>query len=149
MPFENYFYLFCFVSLGNDCGALRAAHAGIALSDAEASAVSPFTSKTKAPTSAVDIVKEGRAALATSFANYKFLITYGFCFVIIKLTGNWYGTNMSNFCYLFLDAIVSTTVSYAMTLCKPLNTLSDIRPTSSLLGPITMSSEIGSIIFSW
>lgn len=32
---------------GNDCGALRAAHAGLALSDAEASLVSPFTSTTK------------------------------------------------------------------------------------------------------
>lgn len=32
---------------GNDCGALRAAHAGLALSDAEASLVSPFTSRTK------------------------------------------------------------------------------------------------------
>lgn len=28
---------------GNDCGALRAAHAGVALSEAEASVVSPFT----------------------------------------------------------------------------------------------------------
>jgi len=32
---------------GNDCGALRTAHAGIALSEAEASVVSPFTSKDK------------------------------------------------------------------------------------------------------
>ena len=32
---------------GNDCGALQAAHAGLALSDAEASLVSPFTSKAK------------------------------------------------------------------------------------------------------
>jgi P-type E1-E2 ATPase len=32
---------------GNDCGALRAAHAGMALSEAEASVVSPFTSRTK------------------------------------------------------------------------------------------------------
>jgi hypothetical protein len=30
----------------NDCGALKAAHAGIALSDTEASVASPFTSKT-------------------------------------------------------------------------------------------------------
>ena len=35
---------------GNDCGALRAAHAGLALSDAEASLVSPFTSTTKSVT---------------------------------------------------------------------------------------------------
>jgi hypothetical protein len=32
---------------GNDCGALRSAHAGLALSEAEASVVSPFTSKSK------------------------------------------------------------------------------------------------------
>lgn len=32
---------------GNDCGALRTAHAGIALSEAEASVVSPFTSQDK------------------------------------------------------------------------------------------------------
>ncbi len=29
----------------NDCGALKAAHAGIALTDSEASVASPFTSK--------------------------------------------------------------------------------------------------------
>ncbi len=32
---------------GNDCAALQAAHAGLALSDAEASLVSPFTSNNK------------------------------------------------------------------------------------------------------
>jgi P-type E1-E2 ATPase len=31
----------------NDCGALKAAHVGLALSDAEASVVAPFTSKKK------------------------------------------------------------------------------------------------------
>lgn len=32
---------------GNDCGALRTAHTGVALSEAEASMVSPFTAKNK------------------------------------------------------------------------------------------------------
>lgn len=131
---------------GNDCGALRAAHAGIALSEAEASAVSPFTSKSKMPTSVIDLVKEGRASLATSFANYKFLITYGFCFVTAKLTMNWYGVLMSNWCFFTMDAIIATTVSYVMTLTKPLDTLSTIRPTSSLLGPITVASETGTVV---
>ena len=60
---------------GNDCGALRAAHAGVALSEAEASVVSPFTAGTKSVRSVVDLLREGRCALATSFAGYKFLIT--------------------------------------------------------------------------
>jgi P-type E1-E2 ATPase len=31
----------------NDCGALKASHVGLALSDAEASVVAPFSSKKK------------------------------------------------------------------------------------------------------
>ena len=60
----------CAETGSNDCGALRAAHTGIALSEAEASVVSPFTSKTKSIASVVDLLKEGRASLATSFAGY-------------------------------------------------------------------------------
>ena len=62
---------------GNDCGALRSAHAGLALSEAEASVVSPFTSSTWSIRSVVDLVREGRAALATAFGSYKFLVIYG------------------------------------------------------------------------
>eukprot|EP00644_Phytophthora_capsici_P009380 jgi/Phyca11/563883/estExt2_Genewise1.C_PHYCAscaffold_130310 len=62
---------------GNDCGALRFAHVGVALSDAEASVVSPFTSKAKTIQSVVDLCREGRCSLATSFASVKFLIVSG------------------------------------------------------------------------
>jgi hypothetical protein len=55
----------------------QVAHAGIALSDAEASVVSSFTSRSKSCASVVDLLKEGRAALHTNFAAYKFIITYG------------------------------------------------------------------------
>ena len=70
---------------GNDCGALRRAHVGLALSDAEASLVSPFTSGSKSCMSCVDLLREGRGALATSFASYKFLMQYGTAFSSIKL----------------------------------------------------------------
>ncbi len=40
---------------GNDCGALKAAHVGIALSDAEASLVAPFTSLDKSITSVTQV----------------------------------------------------------------------------------------------
>lgn len=46
---------------GNDCGALRAAHVGIALSDAEASVVSPFTSQDKSVRTTISLkVREGK-----------------------------------------------------------------------------------------
>ncbi|KAJ2551479.1 hypothetical protein GGH95_005916, partial [Coemansia sp. RSA 1836] len=50
---------------GNDCGALRAAHVGIALSDAEASVVSPFSSANRSIMSCVELLRESRAGLAT------------------------------------------------------------------------------------
>jgi cation-transporting ATPase 13A3/4/5 len=62
---------------GNDCGALKTAHVGVALSDAEASTVSPFTSLDKNITSVVEVLKEGRCALASAFASYKYMIMYG------------------------------------------------------------------------
>ena len=62
---------------GNDCGALKIAHVGVALSDAEASIVSPFTSIDKSIESVVHIIREGRCALASAFASYKYIIIYG------------------------------------------------------------------------
>lgn len=128
---------------GNDCGALRTAHVGIALSDAEASVVSPFTSKTKKVTSVHDLLREGRCALVTSFAGYKFLITYGQIFSVVKLCCLGMGVILCNLDYLMFDAIIVMSMTYCMTLTKPLEQLPPHRPTSSLLGPITAGSIIG------
>ena len=62
---------------GNDCGALKVAHVGIALSDAEASMVAPFTSLDKNIKSVTQVLKEGRCALASALASYKYMIIYG------------------------------------------------------------------------
>jgi cation-transporting ATPase 13A3/4/5 len=133
---------------GNDCGALKAAHAGLALSEAEASIVSPFTSSTKSPQSVVDLLKEGRASLATSFSNYKFLITYGQLFSIVKLASFYYGVLMSLLGYFFIDGLAITTLCYTMTLSRPVEKLSKLRPTASLLGPITVASSLGMSVIS-
>lgn len=69
--------IFYFAKGGNDCGALKTAHVGIALSDAEASIVSPFTSLDKTISSVVEVLREGRCALASALASYKFMILYG------------------------------------------------------------------------
>lgn len=59
---------------GNDTGALKTAHVGIALSDAEASMVAPFASLDKDIRSVLDVLKEGRCALASAIATYKYMI---------------------------------------------------------------------------
>jgi cation-transporting P-type ATPase 13A2 len=57
----------------NDCGALKAADVGIALSEAEASVAAPFTSQGPDIRCVTQIIKEGRAALVTSFSCFKYM----------------------------------------------------------------------------
>ena len=56
--------------------ALKAAHAGISLSEAEASVASPFTSKVPNITCVPKVIMEGRAALTTSFSVFKYMALY-------------------------------------------------------------------------
>ncbi|CEG45877.1 p-type atpase (p-atpase) superfamily [Plasmopara halstedii] len=128
---------------GNDCGALRFAHAGVALSDAEASVVSPFTSKSKTIESVVDLCREGRCSVATSFASVKFLIIYGLIGSVLRLFMYYHAINLSQWCWILIDGFMLVGCSYVITLSKPLNELKKTRPTSSLIGPTTLSSILG------
>ena len=60
----------------NDCGALKAADVGISLSDAEASVAAPFTSRQFDISCVPKLIREGRAALVTSFCCFKFMSLY-------------------------------------------------------------------------
>jgi cation-transporting ATPase 13A2 len=60
----------------NDCGALKQADAGISLSEAEASIAAPFTSKVQDISCVITLLREGRAALTTTFQAFKFIILY-------------------------------------------------------------------------
>jgi cation-transporting ATPase 13A3/4/5 len=57
----------------NDCGALKAADVGVSLSEAEASVAAPFTSRTPDISCVVEIIREGRCALVTSFSCFKYM----------------------------------------------------------------------------
>ena len=56
--------------------ALKAAHAGMSLSEAEASVASPFTSKVPNITCVPKVIMEERAALTTSFSVFKYMALY-------------------------------------------------------------------------
>ncbi|XP_069105688.1 polyamine-transporting ATPase 13A3-like [Argopecten irradians] len=62
----------------NDCEALKAAHVGISLSEAEASIAAPFTSSIPHIECVYTVIREGRAALTTSFACFKYMALYSF-----------------------------------------------------------------------
>ena len=128
---------------GNDCGALRTAHVGVALSEAEASVVSPFTADTKSVASCVDLLREGRGSLATSFASYKFLIIYGQLFSTIKLISYYFGVLIAPMAYFTIDGGAVLFLSYFMTRSEPKGYLAKERPSSSLLSNVTIASVCG------
>ncbi|OZJ03469.1 hypothetical protein BZG36_02723 [Bifiguratus adelaidae] len=91
----------------NDCGALREAHVGLALSEAEASIVSPFSSSNRSVWSAVELIRQGRAALATSFSGYKFLILYSQILIMCKCFTLYYSLAFNQNTFLFMDAWIA------------------------------------------
>ena len=60
----------------NDCNALKTADVGLSLSEAEASIAAPFTSKIPDISPMIRLLREGRAALVTSFAAFKYIELY-------------------------------------------------------------------------
>ncbi|KAI4142592.1 MAG: hypothetical protein LQ341_003165, partial [Variospora aurantia] len=60
----------------NDCGALKAADVGISLSEAEASIAAPFTSRVFDISCVPEVIRQGRAALVTSFCCFKYMSLY-------------------------------------------------------------------------
>jgi len=127
----------------NDCGALKTAHVGIALSDSEASIVAPFTSLDKSITSVSELLREGRCALASALASYKYMIMYGQIETINQLINAYFRITFTEWCWVFMDGIWTITLAFSLPLSRPERKLATTRPTSSLLGPHTLSSALG------
>ncbi|KAI9149873.1 hypothetical protein H9P43_010052 [Blastocladiella emersonii ATCC 22665] len=134
---------------GNDCGALNAAHVGVALSEAEASIVAPFSSKTKSVRSCVDLIAEGRAALASSFAGFKFLIMYGMTMSSFCLVQYYFSVVLPQWVWIYIDGIIVVSTIYALTQAKALKHLEPRRPTAQLLGPQTILSILSQAAVNW
>ena len=69
----------------NDCGALKVAHAGISLSSTEASVAAPFTSQNQDIDCVANLILEGRATLVSTYASFKYNISYCFVSLIVVL----------------------------------------------------------------
>ncbi|XP_033763720.1 LOW QUALITY PROTEIN: probable cation-transporting ATPase 13A3 [Pecten maximus] len=107
----------------NDCGALKTAHAGISLSEAEASVASPFTSKTPNIECVPTLIREGRAALTTSFGIFKYMCMYSLVMFTTITILYWKNANMSDFQFLYIDMILLTTLSITFSWSGPYHKL--------------------------
>eukprot|EP00934_Nitzschia_sp_Nitz4_P006580 Nitzschia sp. Nitz4//scaffold131_size63436//29849//34134//NITZ4_006274-RA/size63436-processed-gene-0.102-mRNA-1//1//CDS//3329535265//6570//frame0 len=131
---------------GNDAGALKAAHVGLALSDSEASIVAPFTSLDKDITAVLTLLKEGRAALASTMSTFKYIILYGQVSSYNQLILYTMGVSLSDWMWFFIDGVWTVLFSLTLPLALPAEKLSKNRPTGSILGRDTVASVVGILI---
>lgn len=158
LEIQNLGFFVAFAGDGaNDCGALKAAHAGISLSEAESSVASPFTSKNPTIACVPTVIREGRCALATSVAIFKFMAAYSlvqFASVLILYTID---SNLTDFQFLYIDLFMISvfafffgrTSSFDGPLAKeaPLNSLLTVTPIASLF--IHLVLAIGFQMIGW
>ncbi|ELU12635.1 hypothetical protein CAPTEDRAFT_90245 [Capitella teleta] len=130
----------------NDCGALKTAHAGISLSEAEASVASPFTSKTPNIECVLAVIREGRAALTTSFGVFKYMALYSLIQFISVLILYTMETNLGDWMFLYIDLVITTTIAVLMGHTAAYPHLVARRPAGSLVGPSNLISIITHII---
>ncbi|KAJ2779378.1 hypothetical protein H4R18_004046 [Coemansia javaensis] len=134
---------------GNDCGALRAAHVGLALSDAEASIVSPFASSDRSIMACVELLVQGRSAQATSFASYLYLILYGQTLTLVKVFTFYFSNTVSTSTWILIDAFINTGMSACVACSKPARRLARWRPTARILGPQVLATALGTVAINW
>lgn len=127
----------------NDCGALKAAHTGISLSDTESSVASPFTSRETNISCVLTVIREGRAALVTSFGIFKYMAAYSLTQFISVMLLYSIESNLTDIEFLYIDLFIISifafffgrTEAYEGPLVKmaPLNSLISTSPIISLI----------------
>ncbi|OQV13862.1 putative cation-transporting ATPase 13A3 [Hypsibius exemplaris] len=130
----------------NDCGALKAAHAGISLSEAEASVASPFTSSRNTIECVPTVIKEGRCALVTSFGIFKYMALYSMVQFVAVLILYEKRTILADMHFLYLDMVITTIVAVLMGYTKPYDRLVSHRPHGSLMAPSMIVSIFSQMI---
>ncbi|KAK6465062.1 cation translocating P-type ATPase [Scheffersomyces coipomensis] len=119
----------------NDCGALKAADVGISLSEAEASVAAPFTSRKFEISCVLDVIKEGRSSLVTSFSCFKYMSLYSAIQFITVTILYKRGTNLGDFQFLYIDLILILPLAIFMSWSKPFPQIISKRPTANLVSP--------------
>lgn len=130
----------------NDCGALKVAHAGISLSEQEASVASPFTSQITNIQCVPELIKEGRAALVSSFAVFKYVTLYAMIQFVCLLLLFWQLKIVGLYQYLIQDVGITILVTLTMSLSHAYPKLAPYRPPAQLISPPLLLSVIFNVL---
>ncbi|GAA5905972.1 putative acid anhydride hydrolase [Sporobolomyces salmoneus] len=130
----------------NDCGALKAADVGLSLSEAEASVAAPFTSRQPDIRCFLEVIKEGRASLVTSFSCFKFMALYSLIqFTTVSLLYA-IASTLGDFQFLYIDLALILPIAVTMGRTEPFPRIHPKRPTANLISKKVLTSLIGQIV---
>ncbi|GAA5825204.1 hypothetical protein JCM11251_006142 [Rhodosporidiobolus azoricus] len=130
----------------NDCGALKAADVGLSLSEAEASVAAPFTSRQPDIRCFLEVIKEGRASLVTSFSCFKFMALYSLIqFTTVSLLYA-IASTLGDFQFLYIDLALILPIAVTMGRTEAFSRIHPKRPTANLISKKVLSSLIGQIV---
>lgn len=130
----------------NDCGALKAADVGVSLSEAEASVAAPFTSQIFDISCVLDVIKEGRGSLVTSFACFQYMSLYSAIQFITVTILYCRGSNLGDFQFLYIDLLLIIPIAIFMSWCKPYHKIAKKRPSANLISPKILAPLMLSIL---
>ncbi|GCC23178.1 hypothetical protein chiPu_0001571 [Chiloscyllium punctatum] len=132
----------------NDCGALKRAHSGISLSELEASVASPFTSKTPNIACVPNLIREGRAALMTSFCVFKFMALYSIIQYLTVTLLYSILSNLGDLQFLFIDLAIILSIVFTMSLNAAWKDLDPQKLPSGLISASLIFSVLSQIVIS-
>ncbi|KOB71964.1 putative cation-transporting ATPase [Operophtera brumata] len=112
----------------------------------ESSVAAPFTSQHPDIVCVARVLREGRAALSTSFGVFKFMIAYSLTEFFSVAFLYYFDSNLTDFQFLYIDVALivnfafffGMTEAYSGKLCK-------VPPLTSLLGLIPLLSLVGQL----
>ncbi|KAF1757970.1 hypothetical protein GCK72_014428 [Caenorhabditis remanei] len=130
----------------NDCAALKAAHAGISLSDAEASIAAPFTSRVPDIRCVPTVISEGRAALVTSFGIFKYMAGYSLTQFVTVMHLYWISNILTDGQFMFIDMFLITIFALLFGNTPAFHRLAHTSPPTRLLSIASMTSVVGQLI---
>ncbi|XP_075427203.1 putative cation-transporting ATPase 13A4 isoform X2 [Ascaphus truei] len=131
----------------NDCAALKMANAGISLSEQEASVAAPFNSRITNIECVSELIKEGRAALVTSFCMFKYMSMFGLIEYINTLLLYWQQNIFGNNQFLVHDFAIMFVIFLTMSSTPSYPKLAPYRPPGQLLSPSMLLSVLYNVLF--
>ena len=130
----------------NDCKALKAADIGLSLSEAEASIAAPFTSKVQNISPMIQLLREGRSSLVTSFQVFKYMAVYSMIQFFTVVILYFQATRLSSYQYLYIDLFIIIPLSVTMSRTEAYYKLDKALPVGKLISSSVLTSVINQTV---